>query len=143
MTKITITLDVVAEIAEWAASVSGDTITPSAFCAKTDSSTTPWYAEPTRVAQLRGSTHYGAQGRDLLWCAVAFYGEAGLEFAARAGLGLDALPDRIAELIDLVTTRGSANASSKPRAKARQFAKDGERYGARMHGEYSTLRLVS
>lgn len=142
MAKITITLDVVAEIADWAASVSDSQLTPSSFASPSDAAG-PWYRDRHRVAQLRTSNHYGAQGRDLLWAAVAFYGEAGLEFAARAGLGLDALPDRIAELIDLVTTRGSANAGSKPRAKAREFAGHGERYGARVHAQYPKLRLVS
>lgn len=143
MSNIKITLSVVAEMATWAAKVSDSMIAPSSFVAKVDGASDPWYADPARVQQLKSSQHYGAQGRDLLWAAVAFYGEAGLEFAARAGLGTDALPDRIAELIDLVTARGAANAAATVRPKARRFAQHGERYGARVHGEYHTLRVVA
>lgn len=132
MTNVKITVDVVNEVVTWMMGVSNKPVLlPDIFVATAEDSSDYWFLNPAHIKRLRESRQYGADGRDLMWAAVAFYGEAGLEYAAQAGLGLDALPDRIAELIDQVTTRGRQHANAKPRARVRQFAADGERAGRR------------
>lgn len=126
MGKLAMTKAVALEVARWAFEVSGGMIEPPEEHVHPDGDGGPsWWSGC-------GDVEYGGNHRH--WNAVAFYGEAGLEFAARRGLSGDLVTHRVCEILDHVA------ASTRP--SVRRAAADGATFGTSMEKQPQRLRIA-
>lgn len=121
-----ITRDLVFKIADWATRLSSGLIAVDDYRQDPDLGGVWVGANPEHTFA----------GRDANWAALAFYGEAGLEYAAKANVPLAMLPDWVCEALDHVAARKAA----------REAGVRGEAHGLEQFQGWSVrsyLRLVA